>query len=80
VSALAWEQGYPSRPVRIIIPFPAGQATDTIAQCDSGGHSSLRIERAPRQYRHRSHRVIAFIALAARVYGQRRACQPQRLF
>jgi hypothetical protein len=26
---IARAQPYPSRPVRIIIPFPAGQATDT---------------------------------------------------
>jgi tripartite-type tricarboxylate transporter receptor subunit TctC len=32
VSRFAWAQAYPSRPVRIIIPFPAGQATDTIAR------------------------------------------------
>ena len=29
---IARAQTYPSRPVRIIIPFPAGQATDTIAR------------------------------------------------
>lgn len=29
---IAGAQPYPSRPVRIIIPFPAGQATDTIAR------------------------------------------------
>src|SRR5262249_35813581 len=29
---IAAAQGYPSRPVRIIVPFPARQATDTIAR------------------------------------------------
>ena len=32
VSRIAWAQTYPSRLVRIIVPFPAGQATDTMAR------------------------------------------------
>src|SRR3989475_9198114 len=32
VALIARAQTYPSRPVRIIVPFPAGQATDTIAR------------------------------------------------
>jgi tripartite-type tricarboxylate transporter receptor subunit TctC len=32
VSRIAWAQAYPSRPVRMIAPFPAGQATDSIAR------------------------------------------------
>ena len=31
-SCFAWAQAYPSRLVRIIVPFPAGQATHTIAR------------------------------------------------
>jgi tripartite-type tricarboxylate transporter receptor subunit TctC len=32
MSRIAWAQAYPARPVRIIVNFPAGQATDTIAR------------------------------------------------
>jgi len=32
ISRFAWAQAYPTRSVRIIVPFPAGQATDTIAR------------------------------------------------
>jgi len=29
---MTWAQAYPVRPVRIIVPFPAGQASDTVAR------------------------------------------------
>src|SRR5215467_13101625 len=32
VSRFAWAQAYPARPVRMIVPFPAGQASDSIAR------------------------------------------------
>jgi tripartite-type tricarboxylate transporter receptor subunit TctC len=32
LSRIAWAQTYPSRTVRIVVPFPAGQATDTVAR------------------------------------------------
>jgi len=32
VSRVTWAQAYPTRSVRMIVPFPAGQASDTIAR------------------------------------------------
>jgi tripartite-type tricarboxylate transporter receptor subunit TctC len=40
--AIARAQSYPARPVRIIVPFPAGQATDSIARL-TGQALSVRL-------------------------------------
>src|SRR3989442_2339765 len=32
LSQIAWAQAYPSRPITIIVPFPAGGATTTLAR------------------------------------------------
>src|SRR5262249_50302232 len=45
ISRVARAQDYPTRPVRIIVPFPAGQATDTIARL-MGQSLSERLLRA----------------------------------
>ena len=32
VSRSAWAQAYPTRPVRVVVGFPAGQAVDTLVR------------------------------------------------
>jgi tripartite-type tricarboxylate transporter receptor subunit TctC len=42
LSRVAWAQAYPARPVRLIVTFPAGSATDIIARL-AGQHLSERL-------------------------------------
>jgi len=37
VSRVAWAQTYPSRPITMIVPFPAGGPTDTIGRIVAEG-------------------------------------------
>ena len=48
-SRIAWAQAYPSRPVRIMIGFPAGFATDVIARTGECGRKSPPLQPARRE-------------------------------
>ena len=37
ISRVAWAQAYPSRPITMIVPFPAGGPTDTIGRIVAEG-------------------------------------------
>jgi len=39
VTSIAWAQAYPSQPVRMIVPFPAGQAADSLSRIVAQGLS-----------------------------------------
>ena len=36
MSRLAWAQAYPSRPITMVVPFPAGAASDSITRVIAG--------------------------------------------
>ena len=65
VSRSAWAQTYPARPVRMIVSFPAGNASDIVARrrgaIPVGAARAAIHRREPagrrRQYRHRSRRA-----------------------
>ena len=44
VSRLAWAQTYPSRPITIVVPFPAGGPTDALARV-LAEHLSLGLQK-----------------------------------
>ena len=46
VSRIAWAQAYPTRSVRMIVPFPAGGSTDVLARL-MGQRLSVRRRRVP---------------------------------
>jgi hypothetical protein len=67
VSRIAWAQAYPTRPVRMIVPFPAGGSTDVLARL-MGQWLSVRlaqpflVENRTAMVRHREDRWGSFMS------------------
>jgi len=44
IAGIASAQGYPSKPVRLLVPFPPGGSTDMVARMISPGRNRVSLD------------------------------------